>query len=98
MPRHLTKVTELKSDSESKNKVFLHLNAGGMLGGVIWYPILGSGPVVESIKTLNYNALVKVNSLSFALAQIAHGYLCRRYADVSVILTVLSFVCVYLVV
>lgn len=58
--RHLTKVTELKSESESNGKVFLHLNAGGMLGGYIWYPILGAGPAVESIKTLNYNAVVTI--------------------------------------
>ena len=58
VPRHLTKVNELRNESESKGEVFLHLNAGGMLGGYIWYPILGAGPVVESIKTLNFNAVV----------------------------------------
>lgn len=55
--RHLTKASELKKDSESKGKVFLHLNAGGMLGGYVWYQILGAGPAVESIKMLGYNAM-----------------------------------------
>ena len=28
-----------------------------MLGGYIWYPILGHLPMTEAIKDLNYNAL-----------------------------------------
>ena len=55
---------ELKKDSEAKNKVFLHLNAGGMLGGYIWYPILGDGPAVESLQMLNFNAVVRPEPLS----------------------------------
>ena len=58
--RHLSKAEEIRKDSESKGKVFLHLNAGGMLGGFIWYSILGTDPAVESIKALNYNAVVTV--------------------------------------
>ena len=49
---------QLKTESESKNKVFLHLNAGGMLGGNIWFPILGSGPAAESVAKLSYDAIV----------------------------------------
>lgn len=64
--RHLSKIMELKSKSELQNKIFLNLNAGGMLGGYIWYPILGSGPAVESMQMLNFNAVVSwLLSLSF---------------------------------
>lgn len=58
--RHLTKINELKSTSAAQNKIFLNLNAGGMLGGYIWYPILGPAPAVESIKMLNFNAVVNI--------------------------------------
>lgn len=56
--RHQTKVTQLRQASESAGKVFLHLNAGSMLGGYIWYPILGHEPMTEAIQDLKYNALV----------------------------------------
>lgn len=56
--RHLKVTNDVRKESESNNKIFLNLNAGGMLGGYIWYQILGSGPAAESMQMLNFSAVV----------------------------------------
>ena len=58
MARHRLKADALRAQSEKDGKVFLHLNAGGMLGGNIWFPILGSQPAADSIEMLKFNAVV----------------------------------------
>ena len=53
--RHFTKKEELKKGNENNT---LYLNAGGMLGGNIWYPILGADPATVAFSYLKYDAVV----------------------------------------
>jgi len=52
--RHLTKKEELKKGNENNT---VYLNAGGMLGGNVWYPILGADPATVAFSYLKYDAV-----------------------------------------
>lgn len=55
--RHLTAINKFKNESVAAGSVYLNLNSGGMLGGNIWFPILGTDPASESMKELAYQAV-----------------------------------------
>lgn len=58
--RHLTKIRALRESSAADGAVFLNVNAGGMLGGNVWFPILGSQPAADAVQQLGYNAVVSL--------------------------------------
>lgn len=81
-------VRQLKEESQQSGKSFIHLNAGGMLGGNIWFPILGSGPAAESVAKLNFTAIVSVNTIFKMKIGLTHFLYENRQLDIGILMKV----------